>query len=104
MTWLLLLSLAVIVFMNRYFFLEPKVVLRLPVFIEKMLHYSAPCLLTAICAPIVFFEGESFRNLPLDAYFLTAIICVFLAFISKKILLNLGLSLLCFYSLLSILH
>lgn len=69
-----------------------------------MLQYSAPCLLTAICAPIVFFDGQQLRNLPLDAYFLTAIICVFLALISQKILVNLGLSLLCFYGLFYLLN
>ncbi len=99
MTWTLLLSLAVIVFLNRYVFLEPKIAFKLPHFIEQMLQYSAPCLLTAICAPIVFFNGDQFRTLPLDAYFITAIICVVLALISNKILMNLGLSLLCFYAL-----
>ena len=99
MTWLLLLSLALIVFLNRYFFLEPKVAFKLPHWIENMLQYSTPCLLTAICAPIVFFNDQQLRALPLDAYFLTAIICIVLALISKKILVNLGLSLLCFYGL-----
>ncbi|WP_296280714.1 AzlD domain-containing protein [uncultured Acinetobacter sp.] len=104
MTWILLLSLAFIVFINRYFFLEPKIAFKLPVFVENMLQYSAPCLLTAICAPIVFFHGEELRTLPLDAYFLTAILCVVFALISKKILLNLSLSLLCFYTLNYFLH
>ena len=99
MTWALLLTLAAIVFINRYFFLEPKVALKLPIVVENMLQYSAPCLLTAICAPIVFFNGDQWRNLPLDPYFLTAIIFIVLAIISRKILLNLGLSLLCFYAL-----
>lgn len=104
MTWILLLSLAFIVFINRYFFLEPKIAFKLPVFVENMLQYSAPCLLTAICAPIVFFHGEELRALPLDAYFLTAILCIVFALISKKILLNLSLSLLCFYALNYFLH
>lgn len=99
MTWTLLLSLALIVFINRYFFLEPKVDFKLPTLIGYMLQYSAPCLLTAICAPIVFFNGNALRSLPLDAYFLAAIICVILALISKKILINLALSLVCFYVL-----
>ena len=104
MTWILLLSLAFIVFINRYFFLEPKIAFKLPVFVENMLQYSAPCLLTAICAPIVFFHGEELRALPLDAYFLTAILCIVFALISKKILLNLSLSSLCFYTLNYFLH
>ena len=99
MTWTLLLSLALIVFINRYFFLEPKVDFKLPTLIGHMLQYSAPCLLTAICAPIVFFNGNALRSLPMDAYFLAAMICVILALISKKILINLALSLVCFYVL-----
>jgi len=104
MTWTLLLILAAIVFINRYFFLEPKIAFKLPVVIENMLQYSAPCLLTAICAPIVFFNGDHLRNLPLDAYFLTAIICIIFAYISQKILLNLVLSLVCFYALFYLLN
>lgn len=99
MIWLLLLSLALIVFCNRYLFLEPNIKLRLPVLIEKMLNYSAPCLLTAICAPIVFFDGSSLRSIPLDPYFIAAIFCVIFALIFKNLLLNLALSLAVFYIL-----
>lgn len=99
MTWFLLLTLASIVFVNRYFFLEPKVALKLPVLIRNMLQYSAPCLLTAICAPIIFFNEGQLRSLPLDPYFLTAILCVIFSILIKKILLSLVLSLFCFYLL-----
>lgn len=99
MTWILLLSLAVIVFANRYFFLEPKVSIQLPQFAQQMLHYSAPCLLSAICTPIIFFNGEQLRHLPVDPYFLTAILAVIFMVLFKKVLLTLGLSLLSFYLL-----
>lgn len=56
MTWALLLTLAAVVFFNRYVFLEPKVAIRLPKLLERMLHYAAPCLLAAICVPIVFYD------------------------------------------------
>lgn len=48
---------------------------------------------------IVFFNANALQNLPLDAYFLAAMICVILALISKKILIHLALSLVCFYVL-----
>lgn len=99
MTWILLFSLAVIVFANRYFFLEPKISIQLPQYAQQMLRYSAPCLLTAICTPIIFFDGEQLRDLPLDPYFLTAILAVIFALVLKRILLSLGLSLLSFYLL-----
>lgn len=99
MTWSLLLGLASIVFLNRYFFLEPRVNIKLPTFFRQMLQYSAPCLLTAICAPIVFFQGNDFREIPLDPYFIAAVLTVIFALIFKKILVSLLLSLLCFYLL-----
>ncbi|VCZ60903.1 hypothetical protein BANRA_03736 [Acinetobacter baumannii] len=39
---------------NRYYFLEPNVKVKLPVLMNKMLNYSAPCLLSAICIPVIF--------------------------------------------------
>lgn len=99
MTWTLLLVLALIVFFNRYVFLEPKVVLRLPDWVEGMLRYSAPCLLTAICAPIVFYQDNILRSIPADPYFISALVCILLALVFKRLLLNLLLSLLCFYLL-----
>ncbi|HFF5059960.1 TPA: AzlD domain-containing protein, partial [Acinetobacter baumannii] len=58
MSWLMILGLAAIVFFNRYYFLEPNVKVKLPVHMNKMLNYSAPCLLSAICIPVIFFENN----------------------------------------------
>lgn len=99
MTWILLLTLAVVVFVNRYLFLEPRLALHLPIFFQRMLQYSAPCLLTAICAPIIFYDGALLRQPSLNAYVLSAIFCVVIALFSTRILTNLILGLLCFYSL-----
>lgn len=54
MSYGLIIVLAIIIFLNRYVFLEPKVSVRLPKFIERMLSFSAPCLLSVICVPIIF--------------------------------------------------
>lgn len=56
MSWLMILGLAAIVFFNRYYFLEPNVKVKLPVLMNKMLNYSAPCLLSAICIPVSFLK------------------------------------------------
>lgn len=61
MTWSLLLILALVIFMLRYFFLEPAIPVKLPSVIRQALGYSAPCLLTAICAPIVLLEKGEFK-------------------------------------------
>lgn len=44
MSWFMILGLAAIVFFNRYYFLEPHVKIKLPLILNKMLNYSAPCL------------------------------------------------------------
>ncbi len=71
MSWFMILGLAAIVFFNRYYFLEPQVKIKLPLILNKMLNYSAPCLLTAICIPVIFFDGNHLRgviNNPISAY------------------------------------
>ena len=69
MTWALLLTLAAVVFFTRSVFLEPKVAIRLPKLLERMLHYAAPCLLAAICVPIMFTmtraRGAAWRKMPM---------------------------------------
>ncbi|MBJ9984642.1 AzlD domain-containing protein [Acinetobacter sp. S40] len=99
MTWWMIGALATIVFFNRYVFLSPHINIRLPTFIERMLKYSAPCLLTAICLPIVFFEENQIRALPTNAYLYAAILCVALAYWHIKIIYNVIISLLFFYGL-----
>lgn len=61
MTWSLLLILALVIFLLRYFFLEPAIPVKLPSVIRQALGYSAPCLLTAICAPIVLLEKVNLK-------------------------------------------
>ncbi|WP_130802886.1 AzlD domain-containing protein [Acinetobacter ihumii] len=99
MTWLMIFALTAIVFFNRYVFLSPNIQVRLPTFLEKMLKYSAPCLLTAICLPIIFFDGHQLRNMANNAYLYAAILCVILAVCRVKIIYNVIFSLLFFYVL-----
>ncbi|MEG2920637.1 MAG: AzlD domain-containing protein [Acinetobacter sp.] len=97
MTWTYILILAAIVFFNRYLFLEPKVDVKFPHFFEKMLKYSAPCLLTAICAPIIFYQDDAFRAFANNPYLYGAIFCVLMILWLKKTLLSIILSLVFFY-------
>ena len=97
MTWTYILILAAIVFFNRYLFLEPKVDVKFPHFFEKMLKYSAPCLLTAICAPIIFYQDDAFRAFVNNPYLYGAIFCVLMILWLKKMLLSIILSLVFFY-------
>ena len=97
MTWTYILILAAIVFFNRYLFLEPRVDVKFPHFFEKMLKYSAPCLLTAICAPIIFYQDDTFRAFANNPYLYGAIFCVLMILWLKKMLLSIILSLVFFY-------
>ena len=97
MTWTYILILAAIVFFNRYLFLEPRVDIKFPHFFEKMLKYSAPCLLTAICAPIIFYQDDAFRAFANNPYLYGAIFCVLMILWLKKTLLSIILSLVFFY-------
>jgi branched-subunit amino acid transport protein len=101
MTWTLIIILAVVVFFNRYFFLEPKVNIRLPVFVEKMVSYAAHWLLSVICIPIVFFnEDNAWRSVGQNAYFWAALVACVVAYRVKSVLLNMAISLAVFYGLL----
>ena len=97
MSWILILTLALIVFFNRYIFLEPAVPLRMPAVINKALKYSAPCLLTAICGPIILMDRGVIREFPLNPYFLAAVVSVVIACFVKNIVTAVLLSLAAFY-------
>lgn len=96
MTWGLLLLLAAIVFVNRYVFLAPWVPVKLPDWFKEALGYSAPCLLTAICGPIIMGQG-GLIGLPSNPYLYGAVVSVLLALKIKSMLLSVLLSLLSFY-------
>ena len=97
MSWFMILGLAAIVFFNRYYFLEPQVQIKLPLILNKMLSYSAPCLLTAICIPVIFFDGNHLRGVINNPYIYAAIFCIVIAMYQKKVLLSVIASLGVFY-------
>ncbi len=97
MTWLTLLAMAVIVFISRYIFLEPKLPIRLGPKILHFLHYTGPAVLTAIWAPIVFHQ-EGQLNLAINnPYFIAAIVAAILAVTTKNVLLTTVLSMALFF-------
>lgn len=99
MIWLLIFTLAGIIFFNRYILLEPRLPIRLPGFVRQALQYSAPCLLTAICGPILL--GDSgLSGLASNPYTYAALFSVACARVIKSMLLSVLVSLLGFYALL----
>ncbi|WP_455814704.1 AzlD domain-containing protein [Pseudomonas graminis] len=99
MSWLLLLGLAALVFFNRYLFLEPRVPVRLPALLRQALNYSAPCLLTAICGPIILLHDGALRSLPDNPYLFGAVVGVVIAAWVRNMILSVLLILLAFYLL-----
>ncbi|EMI5489342.1 AzlD domain-containing protein [Providencia stuartii] len=99
MIWVLIISLSIIVFSLRYIFLIPQLPVRLPLFIKQALSYSAPCLLTAICAPVILLENHQLRDFPDNPYLWGALFCVITASLIRNMLMTVGLTLLFFYSL-----
>jgi len=97
MSWFMILGLAAIVFFNRYYFLEPNVKVKMPLVMNKMLNYSAPCLLTAICIPVVFFDGDNLKGVVDNPYIYAAIFCLVISIYLKRVLLSVITSLVFFY-------
>ncbi|GKV91265.1 AzlD domain-containing protein [Pectobacterium carotovorum] len=97
MSWLLIFVLTGIVFFNRYIFLEPAVPVKIPVLLHRALKYSAPCLLTAICGPIILMDHGVIRAFPDNPYFLGAIVSVVISFFIRNIVVAVLLSMLAFY-------
>ena len=104
MSWLFLLLLACIVFFNRYIFLEPRFPIKIPDWFERALHYSAPCILSSICIPIILIDGESFRNSMLNPYFIATLLTIVAAYLIRHTLLTILMSLSSFYFLVYLMH
>ncbi|MBK5145731.1 AzlD domain-containing protein [Budviciaceae bacterium BWR-B9] len=96
MIWLVIFTTALVVFVNRYLFLEPSLPIKLSPTIKKLLGFSIPAILTAICGPIIFLDDHGFRELPLNPYFIGAVISVLLALFIRNTLVSVILSLLIF--------
>ena len=102
MIWLLIFTLASIVLFNRYLLLEPRLPIRLPNFIRQALQYSAPCLLTAICGPILLGE-TGISGLATNPYSYAALFSIGCALLINNMLLSVLASLAGFYTLLYVL-
>ncbi len=88
MSWLTLLSMAALVFISRYLFLEPRLPLRLGPRALHFLHYTSPAVLTAIWAPIVFSPHGKLDISMHNPYLLAALVAVALALTTGRVLLT----------------
>lgn len=98
-TWVILLTVAALVFGSRFLLMEPWLPLKLSETVQQVLSFSAPAVLTAIAAPIVFIREDQF-NLSVDNHYLIAgIIVVFLALMTRSTLLTVVLGMVSFLAL-----
>ncbi|MGR6870927.1 AzlD domain-containing protein [Pseudomonas sp. HK3] len=99
MITLTILLMASIIFFSRYSFLEPRLPITLNSATLKFLSYSAPAVLTAIWAPIVFVSEHSLNISWDNHYLLCAIVATVLAVTTRNTLLTTILSMALFFSL-----
>lgn len=95
MTYMYIAFLALITFSCRYFFFSRLVDYSIPKEIERLLQFTAPAVLTAMWAPIVFVSNTVTQ--PLDSpYFVAGIITIVCSLLTKRMLLVVAIGILSF--------
>ena len=93
------LGMAVLVFCNRYLFLEPRLPLRLGRNLRTFLEFAVPGMLTAICGPILLSGEQSLTATLVDPYLLAGLAAVGLMLWTRRVLTTVILSMGVFYLL-----
>lgn len=97
MIWIIIAGMTLILFFNRYLFLEPRLPIRLNRGVREFLGFAVPGMLTAICGPIIFVKNHEV-DLSLDNPYLLAGLCAIgLMLWSRNVLLSVALSVGLFY-------
>lgn len=99
MIWLLIVAMGVVVFLNRYVFLEPRLPLRLGSNVRQLLGFAVPGMLTAICGPIIFLPEHQLNLDPLNPYLLGSLVAIALVLLTRSVLLSMLASMLIFFVL-----
>ena len=80
-----IIFLAFITFFTRYLFLEGKLPIQLNENVKKLLGLSAPAVLTAIAAPIIFIRDQQLDLDLTNPYLFAAILAIFVAHKTRSI-------------------
>ena len=99
MIFAIIIGMGLIVFLNRYVFLEPRLPLRLGRNTRAFLGFAVPGMLTAICGPIVFLPGGQLDLNPVNPYLLSSLVAIGLVLLTRSTLASMLLSMLCFFIL-----
>lgn len=97
MIWLIIAAMTVILFFNRYLFLEPRLPIRLNRGVKEFLGFAVPGMLTAICGPIIFIKGHALDVSLANPYLLAGLCAIGLMAWSRNVLLSVVSSVALFY-------
>ena len=97
MIWAIIGGMTLILFFNRYLFLEPRLPIRLNRGVKEFLGFAVPGMLTAICGPIIFVKDHGVDLSPGNPYLLAGLCTIGLMLWSRNVLLSVALSAARFY-------
>lgn len=84
--WLLICCTAGIVFVSRFILLEPWLPIQLNESAQKVLRYSAPAVLSAIAAPIIFIRQNTLDVSYNNPYLIAAIVVIGISYTMRSLL------------------
>lgn len=88
MIWLIIAGMTLILFFNRYLFLEPRLPIRLNRGVKEFLGFAVPGMLTAICGPIIFIKDHTLDVSLTNPYLLAGLCATGLMAWSRNVLLS----------------
>ncbi|WP_339480902.1 MULTISPECIES: AzlD domain-containing protein [unclassified Pseudomonas] len=97
MIFAVIVGMGLIVFLNRYVFLEPRLPFKLGPGTRDFLGFAVPGMLTAICGPIIFLPGHTLGLSISNPYLLGGLCAVGLMVLTRNVLTSVLLSMGCFY-------
>jgi len=99
MIYLMIVGMGLVVFFNRYLFLEPRLPVRLNRGAREFLGFAVPGMLTAICGPIIFIKDHQLNLSASNPYLLAGISAVALMVWTRSVLITVLSSMALFYLL-----
>ena len=97
MIYLMIVGMGLVVFFNRYLFIEPRLPVRLNRGAREFLGFAVPGMLTAICGPIIFLPDHQLNLSPANPYFLAGICAIGLMYWTRNVLITVLLIMALFY-------
>ncbi|CRM70874.1 AzlD domain-containing protein [Pseudomonas fluorescens] len=99
MIYLMIVAMALVVFFNRYLFIEPRLPVRLNRGTREFLGFAVPGMLTAICGPIIFIKDHQLDLSLSNPYLLAGVCAVGLMLCTRSVLVTVLSSMALFYLL-----